>query len=193
MKLGHVCVTLLLLALGLPIAAAQEIPPGVRYIKGSAELNDQTLKRLEAVFAQQPVKLAPLLAPPVVCAPEPWASVKSAKDSPLQGMKITPANLTIPLSSGGTQQFEGALFQTDQELVAFSTAMERYLGDGGPYTLRKPNAEELRIYWAMIPFDITEPIFVADNAEHKLLMQFGEDGKHIFWIVDLQHVRLRKK
>ncbi len=184
-------ITTVALLLAAP-AMAQEIPPGVNYTKGSPELNDQTQKRLEAVFAQNPIKLESLLAKPVICAPEPWQTLKPHKEELFKGMKIAPANMIVT-SDGRQQSFEGALFQTDEQVAAFSKGMEKYLASGGPYQIRKATSEELSTYWAMIPYDIVEPLFVADNSEHKLLMQFGEDGKSIFWIGDLQHVHFKKK
>ncbi len=171
--------------------AAGGVPPGVRYIKAFDELNDSTKKRLEALFSRTPVNLATILAPRLICAPQPWQDLKN--ESPLKGMKISPANMVLSSRNGRTQEFEGALFQTQTELVAFSAAMEKYLSvSGGPFVIRKLNAEEIGIYWAMIPWDITEPIFVAENREHKLVMHFTEDGKAVFWIGDLQGVHFRK-
>ncbi len=186
----YIMAAALLLAAG---AVAQEIPPGVHYIKGSPKLNDKTQKRLEAIFSQNPVKLSTLLAAPVICAPEPWQSLKQRKEELFKGMKIAPANMIVSSNDGNQQSFEGALFQTKEQVAAFSKGMEAYLASGGPYKIRKPTTEEIAIYWAMIPYDITEPLFVAENNEHKLLMQFDKDGKSIFWIGDLQNVHFKKK
>ena len=172
-------------------ATAQEIPPGVRYIKASDELNGKALKKLEAIFSQNPIKLNTLFGSKVVCGPQPWLTLK--KENPLKNMNITPAKIIVQISTGGIQEFEGALFQSETEMTAFCTGMEKYLGtDVSAFKIRKPNANELQIYWAMIPYDITEPIFVADNKDHKLLMHFLEDGETILWIGDFQQMYMRK-
>jgi hypothetical protein len=58
--------------------------------------------------------------------------------------------------------------------------------------IRKLNAEELKIFWAMIPFDITEPLFILESEQHKLLVVFkAPDELRIAWIDDYQNVALK--
>ncbi|RPI78568.1 MAG: hypothetical protein EHM45_06115 [Desulfobacteraceae bacterium] len=185
-------ITYFLIAAAIFISAmtAQEIPPGVRYIKASDELNGKALKKLETIFCQNPIKLNTLFGSKVVCGPQPWLTLK--KENPLKDMNITPANIFVPKSTGGAQKFEGALFQSKTEITAFCTSMEKYLeADGSAFKIRKPNSIELQIYWAMIPYDITEPIFVADNKNHKLLMHFLEDGETVLWIGDFNKMHIK--
>jgi hypothetical protein len=184
-KLAYLLIVAVLMS---STAIAQEIPAGIRYIYASDELNARALKKLQTVFSRKTLKLDALLGPKVICGPQPWHTLK--KETPLKGMKIAPAQIIVPLRSGGTREYEGALFQTKDEINAFARGMENYLASGGPYTIRKPDANELRIYWAIIPYDISEPIFVADNGEHKLLLHFLEDGETVFWIGDLAGMKL---
>jgi hypothetical protein len=170
-------------------AFGDEIPAGIRYLKASDETNIKAQKKLERAFSQTPVKLDDLFGADVVCGPLPWAEIKNA--AVFRNLKITKADCVIPLSGGSQQVLEGALFRTKEEISAFCRAMEEYLKTGGPYTIRRPTAEELQIYWAMIPYDISEPIFVADNKDHKLLMHFLEDSGNVLWIGDLQNMRIK--
>ncbi len=175
-------VLMLVMAFSLT-AAADEIPPGIRYIKAPDELNMKVQKKLEQVFSQTPVKLDDLFGPRIVCGPIPWNQFKGQE--PFRNLKIAKVDFVL----GGQQSLEGAFFQTGDQISAFCRAMEKYLGPG-PFKIRKPNADELKIYWAMIPYDITEPIFVADNKDHKLLTHFTDDTKTLIWIGDLQGMRL---
>jgi hypothetical protein len=169
-------------------ALCDEIPAGIRYLKASDETNMRAQKKLERAFSQAPVKLDDLFGANVTCGPLPWAEIKDA--AVFRNLKIIKANIVIPLSGGSQQVLEGAVFRTKAEISAFCRAMEEYLKTGGPYKIRGPNAEELRIYWAMIPYDISEPIFVVQNKDHKMLMHFMEDSGNLFWIGDLQGMRM---
>ncbi|MBI5118764.1 hypothetical protein HZA56_20025 [Candidatus Poribacteria bacterium] len=171
-------------------AFSDEIPPGIRYVKASDEINMKAQKKLERVFSQTSVKLDDLFGRNVTCGPLPWAQIKNMES--LRNHKVIAANFVIPLSNGSVQTLEGAVFRTKEEISAFCRTMEGYLKTGGPYRIRKPNAEELQIYWAMIPYDIEEPIFVADNKDHKLLLHFMGDSASVFWIGDLQGMKRAK-
>lgn len=52
---------------------------------------------------------------------------------------------------------------------------------GGEVTVRKLNDQELDWYWSCISWDIEEPVFVLENAEHRVLIDFAEDGT-IFYV-----------
>jgi len=169
---------------------SDEIPPGITYSKSPDEINMKAQKKLEQVFSQTSIKLDDLFGANVTCGPFLWAQVRNM--DVFRDLKIVKADLVIPLRDGGYQRLEGAFFRTKEEISAFCRAMEGYLRPGGRYEIRRPNAEELRIYWAMIPFDIEEPIFVADNGDHKLLMDFVDDTGSVFWICDLENITITK-
>ena len=51
---------------------------------------------------------------------------------------------------------------TKEEAEAFWKAfVKKYSADES--TIRRPTSEEFRLYWAMIPYDITEPLFVVES------------------------------
>ena len=59
--------------------------------------------------------------------------------------------------------------------------------------IRKLNSEELSIFWAMISFDITEPIFIVEGKQQKVLLVFtSPDDLSVAWIDDYQHVSKEK-
>jgi hypothetical protein len=54
------------------------------------------------------------------------------------------------------------------------------------FTVRKAGFEELALIWALVPFDIEEPLFVAESKRYRFLAAFVKDGSSVMWIDDLQ-------
>jgi len=189
-KMKNLMLLLMLVMLAPSRFLSDEIPPGVTYIKASDEINAKALEKLEQVFSQTTIVMDDLLGAPVTCGPFLWARIKDM--GPLANLKVLKADIMIPLPDGSYQKLEGAVLRTEEEKSAFCRTMEEYLGPGDRYKIRRPNAEELRIYWAMIPFDIEEPIFVAESDDHNLLMHFLKDSARVFWISDLQGIRMKE-
>ena len=170
-------------------AFSEEIPAGITYVKASDEVNVQAYEKLKELFSHTPVKLDDLFDANVTCGPFLWAQIKDTEQ--IRELKVLRAQIVVPLADGSQQKFEGAVFRTKDEIFAFCRAMEASLGSGDRYKIRPPNAEELRIYWAMIPFEISEPIFVAESSDHKLLMNFLNE-QSVFWVSDLQGISFGK-
>jgi hypothetical protein len=189
-NMKNLMLVLMLVATFSASAFSDEIPSGITYVKAPDEINMKAQKKLEELFAKTPVRLDDLFDSNVTCGPFLWAQIKDTET--LRNLKILKAQIVIPLRDGGRQTLEGAVFRTEEQRFALCRAIEDYLGSGNPYQIRRPNAEELSIYWAMIPFDITEPIFVAENSEHKLLMHFMND-RTVFWVSDLQGVSFSRQ
>ena len=184
MKTGSSLIALIVVV-ALNAAAAETpvtIPHGVRYKQASSEMNAKARGLIEGCFTNQPYRLDALFGTHVICGPKPWAALKT--HAAFKGMKITPADIQIPVAGGRMQQLQGALFQTRQEITAFCRAMQAYLKSDDSYAVRRPTEKELQIYWAMIPYDITEPIFVAANKDHAILLHFTDELK-VLWIGDL--------
>ena len=181
-------ILLLLVALSLQGFAADEsviVPEGVTYIRAEPALNAKARILIETAIATQPYQLASLFEPPFVCGPELWTALKA--HTALKGMEISPAEIKIPLADGSFQSLEGALIQEQSEVTAFCTALKDFLKTSDVYTVRCPSAKELQHYWAMIPYDITEPIFVAASNNAALLIHFNDEMKAL-WIDDLNGV-----
>ncbi len=165
---------------------SDEIPPGITYIKAPDEINMKVQEKLEQIFSQTPIKLDDLFGENVTCGPFLWARVRDM--DVFRDLKRVKAEFVAPLRDGGFQVLEGALFRGKEQISPFCRAMDGYLKQGSRHEIRRPNAEELRIYWAIIPYDIEEPIFIADNDDHKLLMDFSNNS--VFWIGDFQNVTM---
>jgi hypothetical protein len=163
-----------------------KIPHGIRYKKASPEVNGKAQALIQDCFKSQPYRLEALFGSHILCGPKPWADLKT--HVALKGMEITSLHIQMPVSEGRMQLLQGALFKTPEEVAAFCCAMQDYLKSSDTYTVRRPTGKELEIYWALIFYDITEPIFVAENEDHVILLDFGDELK-VLWICDLAGMR----
>lgn len=50
------------------------------------------------------------------------------------------------------------------------------------FIIRKANVEELKYYWAVISFDIEEPLLILETPEHLYILNFLTNGKKLMWI-----------
>ena len=56
-------------------------------------------------------------------------------------------------------------------------------------TIRKPRTDELAIIWRLIGWDITEPMFVVEEKDVRLVIDFDSEFKNIEWMEDISNVR----
>ena len=91
-----------------------------------------------------------------------------------------------------TQKTSGKLFQLPDEVWVFWNAFVKRT-DFTDLKIRKLNPFELEFYWAMISFDITEPLFILESKRHKILTVFtSPDDLTIVWIDDYQNCSFGK-
>jgi hypothetical protein len=184
---------LLVFFLNSHVALAQEevvVPEGVRYIKASAETNRLAEQKLRKFFSNQTTNediLNLLNSNPLFCGPFLWEKLRKNKN--VSVITTGNVNLEIPVFNENneridTEKKEGKVFQSAEEALAFWKAFTATV-DLKNYKIRKLNPYELQVYWAMIPFDITEPIFIVESKEYKFLTAFmSPDNLKIIWIDD---------
>jgi hypothetical protein len=81
---------------------------------------------------------------------------------------------------------QGKLFQNKAEIREFWKALCKTVGRDEKFRIRRPTKLELELYWAMIPYDIEEPIFVVESDRHSFLIDFAGGKDRMFWIDDLR-------
>ena len=88
--------------------------------------------------------------------------------------------------SGQSSKLKGQLLQTDQEVLSRSGKPSHRHAGFTDITIRKLTSKELELYWAMISFDITEPVFMVEGNKHQILVQFtSPENLRVTWIDDL--------
>jgi hypothetical protein len=169
---------------------AVEVPPGVRYKAASTEVNARAKKRLAEFFStpMKPQIPEDAFAQMAICGPLLWSKIKGLPE--MKALTKGRVVVHMPIFEGGKivrqQQMEGKLFQVKPEIREFWKALCKSVRRDEKFTIRRPTKLELQIYWAMIPYDIEEPIFVVESDRHSFLIDFNGGRDEMFWIDDLR-------
>jgi hypothetical protein len=54
--------------------------------------------------------------------------------------------------------------------------------NGKDYIIRKLNEKELQYYWAIISFDIDEPLLIVETKDHKYILNILKDSLKLMWL-----------
>jgi hypothetical protein len=181
-------ISVVLMLLGPMYATADEdmsVPRGVVYKKASKAINDKAREKIKTLFSHGPeADLQAVFRQMLICGPFLW---KEIKDEPeMRAIKTGRAMLKIPQYEGGKVtgivEKEGKLFQGKEQVAAFWKAFTRKHDLKGELRVTKLAEKDLQTYWAMIPFDIEEPIFIVECGAHRFLMDFGRESMKVVWI-----------
>jgi len=164
--------------------SASVVGSEIVYKTASVEANELAMQTAERLFrSTDPVQLEDL-AGRIICGPGLWRMIK---DVPIIS-ELDPVGATsvVDAGAGRFQEFEGALFQTEEQRTVLIDVVRHILNDT-EFQIRKPDERELRVYWSLIPYDIEEPIYILDNGERRLLVDFvvGDESARLFWIGDM--------
>ena len=167
-----------------------EVPPGVRYKAASTEVNERAKKTLVEFFGAPMKSEIPddAFAQMAICGPLLWSRLRGLPE--MQALTKGRVMVNMPIYERGKavrqQQMEGKLFQDKAEIREFWKALCKAVRRDENFTIRRPSKLELEIYWAMIPYDIEEPIFVVESERHSFLIDFAGGKDCMFWIDDLR-------
>jgi hypothetical protein len=175
-----------------------QVPKGVTYIPATDQINDAARQSLQEKFnvkaSDEDVRA--LFEDMVFCGPGMWLNIRNDENISKikQGRFITKVPVLKP--DGRFDHFdsmEGKIFQTREQVLVFWKALVKQ-ADLDKLTIRKLNQEELKIFWKLISFDITEPIFMVESDKHKFLVLFmsprpekPDEKLKIMWIDDFQN------
>jgi len=175
------------------------IPEGINYIKTTEETNQLAKAKLLKLFTSEAKKeevLSLFANKFLICGPALWLEIKD--DKSLSEIETGTVALQMPIINDKQelvrmQEESGKLFQSPDEIWIFWNAFVKRT-DFTDLKIRKLNPLELEIFWAMIPFDITEPLFILESQQHKILTVFASpDDLKIMWIDDYQNVTFEEK
>jgi hypothetical protein len=60
---------------------------------------------------------------------------------------------------------------------------------GQEYIFRKATYDELRYYWAVISFDIEEPLIIIETKEHRYLLDMDAKALKLIWLDEIPAVK----
>ncbi len=190
---------LLLFVLAKPNFAqeALKIPDGVVYKEATAEVNEKAKALLLKTFSPEgdDENILSLFENNLICGPGLWQKIKS--DDAVSRIEKGIAIFRVPVlapdgSVNRIDNLQGKHFQSPDDILAFwKTFKERT--DLTDLKIRKLNEKEIEIFWAMIPFDIQEPLFILESENHKVLVAFTDpEDLKIMWIDDYQELWIDK-
>jgi len=165
------------------------VPNGVVYKKAGAEQNRKALEKLSQMLrvTDRNDVSDELFCRILICGPGLWRNIKG--DAEMSAITSGVTRLKVPTGKG-VQELEGKLFQSKEEVAAFWKSFLRHYKLDSKAVIRRPSAKELTLYWAMIPYDIVEPIFMVENENATLLAQFSAEDLKIGWIDDYKNMHL---
>ncbi len=175
------------------------IPDDIHYKKATSEVNEKAKKLLEKLFvkdASDKVVLTTICENTLICGPGLWRDIKDNKV--MANINKSKVNFSIPILNDdgtikNTYKLEGKVFRSRDEILSFWNIFSKRT-DFFDLKIRKLNPEELRIYWTMISWDITEPIFILESKNHKILAVFlAPNNLKIAWIDDYRKISMAKQ
>ena len=157
-----------------------QIPHGVRYKYATDEVNRQAEVELLKSFGSGADSA--VIGSRVIIGPSLWRTL--ATDTGLARIEKGAVAFKVPTrdASGNvirTREFQGKLIQSPQDAQTLYRALAAMTG-GKPLNVRKLRPAELSYYWALISWDIEEPVFALETGTTTLLLQLGPDRKLMY-------------
>lgn len=171
------------LAAGRPLS--QDVPAGIRYKKSSAAATNKAIELTKKLLdADVPDAFILQSASKVIlCGPGLWKAIKDVAPKSLKA--AAPMKGLIPTSKG-VVEMDGRVFKRRQELLDFWTCVLAYHYMHKKAAIRKLNQSEMKYYWAIIAWDIEEPVLVVDYGSAQLLIDFDDaSGNAKVFYVDI--------
>jgi len=168
-----------------------QLPPGASYKTAPHAVNLAAKQKLERAMhlTQGKHDLEAILRDMVVCGPFLWEQIKNAPGIEKVGIASTIAIPGSPeVGPKILQTLEGRTFRTTAEVAALKRALQTTFTFDPEFTVRKAQAHELALFWAMVPFDLQEPLFVVASKHHRLIAAFSNDGGSLMWLDDLENL-----
>ncbi len=172
------------------LAEKPVVPEDVVYKKADADTNRKAFDKLWQMFVAGDRTSATddLSGDILICGPGLWHNIKD--DPEMAKLKLGVTKIKVP-TNNGVQELDGKLFQNKEEVAAFWKAFWRKYKLDPQAKIRRPTAKELDLYWAMIPYDITEPIFMIESKEATILAHFPDKKMKLGWIDDYKDVHFK--
>lgn len=160
---------------------------GIRYKRHSAAKNEVARQRIAAAFGGGPAGVEKLMSEALLCGSGCWSRTDTG------GLVATadfiPAVSKTPVQ-GGFVTRKGAIVRTAKGRQAVAKALSQMVGTKP--TVRAMTQSELETFWAIIPYDLEDPVLVVEGKGHRLVLDFGwSKSKNILaHVEDLASIKL---
>jgi hypothetical protein len=168
-------------------ASAQEVPEGIRYLPATAATNARAEALLHQGLLSEPYRLAKLQGRTTTqrLLVGPFLSgslVQSGLANPDQFVK---GKYQVPLDKDVTPEMPAIGAEDSVQRAALDLALSRAVPRSGTARIRKLRPSEMALIWFYISWDISEPVFVVEQGNSVLVVDFDEAGESIVWIEDI--------
>jgi TPR repeat protein len=168
--------------ISLAQTSTSHAPPGVK-IKAASDADNTLAKTaLERALVNGTSFPSELLGDTVTCGPTLWAALKGSADETLLHSKVVTALLSVPEP---LQAVTRGLVTEEQRKAFWKLLLAKY-PDLKTAIIRKASPDEIRYYWATIPFDIEEPLFSIQAGPQTFIANLRiEKNKPVLLWIDL--------
>jgi hypothetical protein len=186
---SHIAVKLLLAFAaaclpGLPTLSAQkavssitEVPADIHYKRASDSTNAAAEKLLTPALSPNQAVPAAFFDTTLTCGPTLWNAMK-----PNASKVVLDSTVIVALINSIQVEARGLI--TNEQRQAFWKSLLNKYPSLQSAKVRRATLNEIRYYWATVPFDIEEPFFTIDTGEQQFIANFRmENGKpKLLWI-----------
>jgi TPR repeat protein len=148
-----------------PAQATATIPDGVHYKIASDTANASARDLLAKSFASGHVVSDSFFDSAVTCGPTLWRAIQPAADKTLLDSKL------IVVLVNSIQAEARGMITNEQRQSFWATLLDKY-PTLRTSNIRKAHADEIRYFWATVPFDIEEPFLAIDAGPEKFIVNF---------------------
>lgn len=155
------------------------IPNGVVYNKASESINKKANTIIKSEISNPTYSMFDKL---LYCGPNFWKNYKNTLD--ISGIEAGNIKFQVPQSDGSVIEMDGKLIQSQSDFETIWNQISKDFKKTN-YKIRKLTSNELSYYWSIIFFDINEPIYVIENKNNKIILDFYEGKMKIAFIENL--------
>lgn len=148
-----------------PAQTTATIPDGVHYKSASDAANASAGDVLAKSFASGHVVSDSFFDSTVTCGPTLWRALQPTADKTLLESKL------IVVLVNSIQAEARGMITSEQRQSFWAALLDKYPTLRAS-NIRKANADEIRYFWATVPFDIEEPFLAIDAGPEKFIVNF---------------------
>jgi len=146
------------------------IPNGVVYNYVSDKINDKAKKIITESLSQK--ENFNLLDKNLMIGPTLWNRFKN-----IETLQEIPGKVVFHIDD---MQVDGKMSQELDDSKKIWNEVRKEISNN--YKIRKANEDELKYYWSTISFDIEEPLFILETAQHTYILNLLKKSMKLLWI-----------
>lgn len=155
----------------------------MRYKRHSSAVNETARQHLLAAFTGGSASVKELFPDTVtLCGSGCWSRVDKSDLKAMEDYIPTTSHTPVP---NGRLERNGAMIFSEKGLMRLADALVRTVG-------RKPRvrpltSRELELYWALVPFDLEDPLLIVEGKGRRIVANLGwsKQGNRLAHVEDL--------